>query len=285
MHEIDLSTTSMITNIAMSVVSFECQQLAEDLGMDARATYQDFMEHLQVVDEERASLRYSMEDILQGGTALQYLTSAEVAISFTEYVRTMSRDFKVQTFHMLPALRALSNGKLEKLSARSRLFKDILVRQKLLVRKLVDFGNSQRACQRLLMDERPHQRVVNQDELTKAIGSAVVSRKTFLDAVFAVEILLDIDLIMFGIEDRPLTELYHFADVGMKRFHHTHLSSPVGSGPQWGRDDSSLIHNIHGCFEHIKQIQKWSSQQPVMNCPVSASRSIVKHEYATHTVT
>jgi len=204
-----------------------------------------------------------LSEILTEYSTLNVLICVEVGESVTEYIKAQNKNFPYLT-----CVRDLDREEFAMFSLFPK-FQAVEERQVIIGQTLLDFGNRVKLNQ--AMSRSPHQpyRLINADELMKAIGLAVLDQAVSAEAVLAITILLDIDAILGEETERPFSELHNFSLNVKQAMHHTHLSSDVRSGPQWGAKDATLLHGVHQSVDEVKMLHKWSTKSPILRAPVS----------------
>jgi len=247
----------MITNAAMELIKYECDILSDELSIDSQDSYNGFMQHLSFLKGD--AYGYSVQEVLHRQSPINFLTCAEAAVSFKEYIKNQKTG--TSAYPLLPCLRNLSPD----LAARLPSYDRMIDRQWFLAQMMTNFkarlasvsvGNQ--------LDLSRQMRDVPYDQLMESIGLPIIRRAVSTPAVFAATMLLDIYSILGARAQGPLEELCECAAIQKKAMHHTHLTSDVRSGPQWGSDDVSMVRALHTNVERIEEVQKWASEGKVL---------------------
>lgn len=251
----------MVTNAAVVLIKHECESLADELGVDPMSCHTYFMNQIKFLMDEKPG--HSLHDVFHGQRPIAFLISAEVAVSMSEYIMTMNKIYCTELWPLLPCLRA------QQYEEDSR-FYGVMYRQASLKQMMIDFGARQRSIK--MTPTLAHDvRQVGSDELMEAIGKSIINKKLSTAAVLSAAMLLDIDCILDEQADKPFEELTKLASAQQVAMFHTHLTSDIRSGPQWGPLDANLVRLFHQSLYQVEVLSKESKTNKMMTNPVSSS--------------
>ena len=248
----------------MELIKYECDILSEELGIDSKDSHTGFMQHLNILVGD--AYGYSVEEVLHRPSPINFLTCAEAAVSFKEFIKNQRTG--TSAYPLIPCLRDFP----QELAAMLPSYGRMMDRQWLLAQMMTNFKARVGSVTKDQLKIHQQMRDVPYDQLMEAIGLCISRRSVSAPAVFAATILLDVYSILGAEAERPLEELCKYAALQKKAMHHTHLTSDVRSGPQWGPDDTNIVHALHLNVDRIEEVQKWSREGKVLlqnpvSCP------------------
>jgi hypothetical protein len=254
--KLDLASCSMTTNTAVVLVRHESEALAEELGISIENCHTFFMNRLRILMDDEPG--HSLKEVLVGQSPINVLTCTEVAVTMSEYIKTMGRKLRVQSYVFLPCLRGQDTE--------DPVLDRVMYHQATLTRMMTDFGARYRSTP---PGEAAKRRMIAMDEAMQAIGLTLTRRALSTTAVFAAAMLLDIDAFLGDDDEKPFRELGMFAASQQQAMHHTLITSDIRSGPQWLAGDMELCHLYHQSLAEIAEIVRRSKTNVMMKNPIS----------------